>query len=95
MESLPENWHLAEEWDNNLIFENSDNSFSVEVTFTEQCSCSYFIGFSQLKGTFTEIGIEKGAYTTNAFEKSEALAKAVKMMLFIDKLTKDKSVLIQ
>lgn len=27
MESLPENWHLVEEWDNNLDFENSDNSF--------------------------------------------------------------------
>ena len=94
MESLPENWHLVEEWDNNLVFENSDNSFSVEVAFTERCSSPYSIGFSQLTGIFTLIGFENGAYSTNASVKSEAIDKAVEMMLFIDKLSIEKNVLI-
>lgn len=95
MESLPENWHLVEEWDNNFIFENSDSVFSVDVTFTEQCGSPYSIGFCQLKGVFTLIGFESGAYYTYATIKSEAIEKAIEMMLFIDKLTIDKNVLIQ
>ena len=95
MESLPENWHLIEEWDNNLIFENSDNSFSVEVTFTEPCSSPYSIGFSQLKGIFTLIGFENGAYGSHSSIKSEALEKAIEMILFIDKLIIDKKIPIQ
>jgi len=92
MESLPENWHLVEEWDNNLVFENSDNSFSVEITFTIQCFRPYSIGFSQLKGIFTLIGFENGAYGSHSSIKSEALEKAIEMMLFIDKLTINKNV---
>ena len=95
MKSLPENWHLVEEWNNNnFIFENSDCIFSVEVTFTEQCAAPYSIGFCQLKGIFTLIGFENGAYGTHASKKSEAIEKAIEMMLFIDKLTKDKRVLV-
>ena len=95
MEALPKNWHLVEEWDNNFIFENSDLDFSVEITFTEQCATPYSIGFNQLKGVFTLIGFENGAYATHASTKSEAIEKAIEMMLFIDKLTKDKIVLVQ
>lgn len=95
MESLPENWHLVEEWDNNLVFDNSDISFSVEVPFTEQCSNLYSIGFSQLKGIFTLIGFKNGAYGSHSSIKSEALEKAIEAMLFIDKLTIDKNVPVQ
>ena len=95
MESLPGNWHLVEEWNNNFIFENSERNFSVEVTFTEQCPTPYSIGFSQLKGVFTLIGFENGAYTAHALIKSDAIGKAIEMMLFIDKSTKDISVLVQ
>jgi len=86
MESLPENWHLVEEWENNFVFENSDNSFSVEITFTKQCSSPYSISFSQLKGIFTLIGFENGAYGSHSSIKYEALEKAIEMMIFIDKL---------
>ena len=95
MDSLPVNWHLVEEWDNNLVFENSDNSFSVEVTFTGQCSSPYSIGFRQLKGIFTLIGFENGAYGSHSSIKSKAIEKAIEMMLFIDKLTIDKNVPVQ
>ena len=95
MESIPGNWHLVEEWENNFVFENYDLDFSVDVTFTEQSTAPYSIGFHQQKGVFTLIGFEKGAYATHASIKSEAIEKAFEMMQFIDKLTKDKSVLVQ
>jgi hypothetical protein len=95
MKALPENWHLVEEWDDNFIFENNDASFSVDVSFTEQCINPYSISFTQLKGIFTVIGFENGAYSTHAITKEEALEKAVNMMLFIDKFNKDKIVLVQ
>ena len=95
MKALPENWHLVEEWDNNFIFENNNSSFYVNVNFTEQCDIQYSIDFSQLKGIFNVIGNENGAYTTNASTKAEALRKAIEMMQFIDKLTKDKGEIIQ
>lgn len=81
MESLPENWQLVEEWDNNLVFENSEYSFCVEVTFTEQCSRPYSIGFNQLKGIFTLIGFENGAYGSHSSRKSEAIEKAIEKQL--------------
>ena len=84
MDSLPGNWHLVEEWDNNLVFENSDYSFSVEITFTKQCSKPYSISFSQLKGIFILIGFENGAYRSHTSIKSEALEKAIEMMMFIN-----------
>jgi len=62
MESIPTNWILVEEWDNNYIFENSNRSFGVNVTFTEQLDFPHDIGFSQLKGDFNLIGYEDGAY---------------------------------
>lgn len=92
MKSLPANWHLVEEWDSNFIFENTDNSFSVNITSTEQCSVPYSINFSQLKGIYTIIGFEDGAYSTNATTKDKALEKAIEMISFIDKLTQEKSV---
>lgn len=95
MESLPENWRLVEEWDKNFIFENSECNFCVEVTFTEQCAAPYSIGLNQLKDVFTLIGFENGAYAAHALIKSDAIGKAIEMMLFIDKSTKDKSVLVQ
>ena len=84
MESIPANWILVEEWDNNYIFENSNRSFGVNVTFTEQFNIPYDIGFSQLKGDFNLIGYEDGAYSTNAHTKAEALKKSFEMMAFID-----------
>lgn len=94
MRSLPSNWHLVEEWDSNFIFENTDNSFCVNVTFTEQCTVPYSINFSQLKGIYTVIGFEDGAYSTNVTTKDLAIEKAIGMMLFIDKIIIDKSVLV-
>ena len=73
MKSIPANWILVEEWDNNYIFENKDRSFCVNVTFTEQFELPYDIGFSQLKGDFNLIGYEDGAYSTNAHTKAEAM----------------------
>ena len=84
MESIPINWILVEEWDNNFIFENSNQGFAVNVTFTEQSDIPYEISFSQLKGDFALIGFENGAYSTNAVTKTEALEKSFEMMLFID-----------
>ncbi|HEY3372390.1 MAG TPA: hypothetical protein VGK10_16160 [Prolixibacteraceae bacterium] len=84
MESIPINWILVEEWDNNYIFENSNRSFAVNVTFTQQFALPYEISFSQLKGEFNLIGYEDGAYSTNAVTKAKALQKSFKMMLFID-----------
>lgn len=95
MESLPANWHLVEEWENNFIFENTDSSFNVNVTFTEQCSPPYSVSFSQLKGIFTLIGFEDGAYSTNSSTKDKAIEKAIVMMLFIEKLTSAKKLLMQ
>jgi len=95
MKALPKNWHLVEEWDENFIFENYDCSFSVDVSFTEQCINPYSISFNQLKGIFTLIGFENGAYSTHAVTKEEAIEKAFEMMLFIDKFSKDKSILVQ
>lgn len=89
---LSASWNLIEEWDSNFIFENTNSSFSVNVTFTEQCSVPYSINFSQLKEIYIVIGYEDGAYSTNATTKDEAIEKAIEMMLFIDKLTQDKSV---
>jgi len=91
----PSNWNLIEEWENNFIFENTESSFSVDVTFTEQSAIPYSIGFNQLKGIFTVIGFEKGAYSTHATTKTEALEKAIEMMLFIDESIKNKNVLVQ
>jgi hypothetical protein len=91
MESVPLSWILVEEWENNFIFENTDNSFSVNITYTERCSVTYSISFSQLKGIYTVIGFEDGAYSTNATTLAEAIEKAIIMMLFIDKLAQDKS----
>lgn len=84
MESIPDNWTLVQEWGQNLIFENKDRSFSVNVTFTPQLMMPYEIGFKQLKGDFIRIGTEDGAYSTHAATKAEALQKSVEMMLFID-----------
>ncbi len=84
MESVPLNWILVEEWENNFIFENIDRSFSVNVTFTEQFDIPYDISFSQLKGDFTKIGYEDSAYSTFANTKAEALQKSFEMMTFID-----------
>ena len=84
MESVPLNWILVEEWENNFIFENIDRSFSVNVTFTEQFDIPYDISFSQLKGDFTKIGYEDSAYSTYANTKAEALQKSFEMMAFID-----------
>ena len=84
MESVPLNWILVEEWENNFIFENSNRSFSVNVTFTEKFDIPYDISFSQLKGDFTIIGYEDGAYSTYAYTKEEALQKSFEMMAFID-----------
>lgn len=81
---IPSNWVLIEEWDNNYIFENIDKSFRVNVNFTEQFDIPYAISFSQLKGDFNIIGFENGEYSTNAFNKKEALQKSFEMMLFID-----------
>ena len=92
MESLPAGWHLVEEWDSNFIFENMDNSFCVNVTFTENCSSPYLISFNQLKGIFTLIGFEDGSYSTNAATIEIAIEKAIEMMIFIDKLTIDKMI---
>ena len=91
MNEIPSDWKLIDEWDNNLIFENSDNSFCVNVTFTEECAFPYSIDFNQLNGTFTIIGFENGAYTSNAISKDEAIGKAIEMMLFIDKFTVSQS----
>lgn len=84
METIPLNWMLVEEWENNAIFENKDRSFCVNVTFTPQLMMPYDIGFNQLKGDFTRIGTEDGAYSTHAATKAEALQKSVEMMMFID-----------
>lgn len=84
METIPLNWMLVEEWENNAIFERTDGSFAVNVTFTEQLDIPYDIGFSQLKGDFTKIGYEDGAYSTHATTKAEAMQKSVEMMMFID-----------
>lgn len=84
MESAPLNWILVEEWESNFIFENIDRSFSVNVTFTEQFDIPYDISFSQLKGDFTKIGYEDGAYSTYANTKAEALQKSFEMMVFIN-----------
>ena len=84
MESVPLNWILVEEWESNFIFENIDRSFSVNVTFTEQFDIPYDISFSQLKGDFTKIGYEDGAYSTYANTKAEALQKSFEMMGFFD-----------
>ena len=45
----------------------------------------YSINFQQLKGSFSRIGFEDGAYSTHAFSEAEALEKAIKMMEFINK----------
>jgi len=82
-DSLPADWQLVEEYDNNFIFENYDKSFCVTIEFTPQFDSRYFIGFSQLKGTFTMLGIESGAYGTHAENLEDAWQKAVTMMLFI------------
>jgi hypothetical protein len=95
MKTFPENWHLLEEWENNFIFRNDDDSFQVDVTFTEVCDYPYSIGLDQLRGIFTIIGIENGEYSTNAIEQDEALDKAYEMMKFINKFTKDKSVIVE
>lgn len=88
MKTLPTNWVLIEEWDNNYIFENMDQSFSVNVNFTEQIEMPYDISFSQLKGDYNIIGFENGAYSTNALNKKEALQKSYEMMVFIDSKNK-------
>jgi hypothetical protein len=85
MNNLPPEWKLIDEWDNNSIFENSDISFCVNITWTENSEFPFAIDYIQMKGTFTIIGIENGAYSTHAFSKNEAIAKAIEMMSFIDK----------
>lgn len=95
MKTLSANWNLVEEWDSNFIFEKIDNCFCVNVTFTKQCAIPYSINFSQLKGIYTLIGFEDGAYSTNATTKNEAIEKAHEMMLFIDKLLQEKNLSVQ
>lgn len=85
MINLPTEWKLIDEWENNFIFENSDKSFCVNITWTEKQEFPFAIDFNQLKGTFTAIGFEDGAYSTHAISKIEANAKAIEMMSFIDK----------
>ena len=89
METLPANWILVEEWDNNFIFENINRSFAVNVNYTEQLDIPYDISFSQLKGDFNLIGYEDGAYGTNATTREEALNKSFQMMVFIDTFTQN------
>ncbi|KLT64746.1 hypothetical protein [Pedobacter sp. BMA] len=82
--SIPPNWLLVEEYDDNAIFENAEKSFCVNIDFTEGYQHPYSIGFLQLKGQFTRIGIEDGAYATHASDLPGAVQKAIHMMTFID-----------
>ena len=84
MENLPENWTLVEEYDGNFIYENTEEEFQVAIDFTERLKPPYSICFHQLKGKFTKIGFEDGAYSTHAFEETEAKEKALQMMNFIN-----------
>ena len=93
MKNLPENWTLAEEYDGNFIYEDVDEEFQISIDFTEQIQPPYSICFQQLEGSFTKIGFEDGAYSTHAFEESEAKTKALEMMMFIN--SKKKSFLPQ
>lgn len=85
MNAIPTDWKMIDEWDNNLIFENSDNSFCVNIIWTENSEFPFTIDYIQMKGTFTTIGFENGAYSTHAISKKEATAKAIEMMTFINK----------
>ncbi len=85
MENLPENWKLAESYNGTFIFEDELQEFCVSADFTEGLEPAYEIWFNQLKGTFIRIGFESGAYSTHAFSETEALKKAVEMMVFINK----------
>ena len=84
MENLPQNWSLVEEYDGNFIYEDVDEEFQISIDFTEQIRPPYLICFTQLKGTFTKIGFEDGAYSTHAFVETEAKEKALQMMMFIN-----------
>ncbi len=87
MENLPENWKLVESYDGNFIFEDELQEFCVSADFTKDIKPPYEIWFNQLKGSFTRIGFEDGAYSAHAFNETEALQKAVEMMGFINRKT--------
>jgi hypothetical protein len=87
MNTIPANWKLVEEWDNNYIFENSDSSFSVNISYTKSCEPSYSIEFTQQIGDFNMIGFEDGAYSTNSNTVDDAILKAFSMMQFINTKT--------
>jgi hypothetical protein len=84
MNNLPKNWKLSETYDGNFIFENEPEEFSVTVDQMGRMSPPYSINFQQLKGTFTKIGFEHGAYSTQAFSETEALPKALEMIEIIN-----------
>lgn len=87
MENLPENWKLVESYDGTFIFEDELQEFCVSADFTEDIKPPYEIWFNQLKGNFTRIGFEDGAYSAHAFNETKALQKAVEMMGFINRKT--------
>ena len=84
MNSLPENWTLIEEYEGNFIFENSNNSFCVNIDYIPACEYPYSVSFIQLKGQLNQIGTENGRYSTHSHIIQEAYRKACEMMSFIN-----------
>lgn len=84
MNKLPDNWKLVEEYEGNFIYENKEKDFQVSIDNLGNLSPQYYIHFHQLMDLFVKIGFEDGAYTTHAFEETEAKRKAVEMMQFIN-----------
>lgn len=85
MQNLIENWKLIEKYDGNYIFENENEEFQVTIDDMGGLIPRFSICFQQLKGNFTKIGIEDGAFATHTNEEAEALTSAMEMMRFINK----------
>jgi hypothetical protein len=81
--SIPTDWKLAEDYDGIFVYEDGSKNFAVNIDYNPRLLYPYHISFTQLKGDRIRVGIENGAYTTDAKNLTEAQEKAVKMMQFL------------
>ena len=85
MDKLPKGWELIEEFEGSYVFENAKLNFSVNIDFEEMLTMPYMIEFLHSKGYIKMANFEDGIFKVTALNEATAIAKAIEMMMFINK----------